>query len=78
MKAVSLKNTIKVYFYKPAEPMDCSLTEVPKRQRLKQPLTRKACGWWFESHCTHYFILVKHFFIVNHDGANNECQLNTV
>ena len=37
----------------------CSLTEVPKRQRFKQPLTHKACGWWFESHCTHCFILVK-------------------
>ena len=78
LKAVSLKKTFKVCFYKPAEPRHCSLTEVPKRQRLKQPLTRKACGWWFDSHCTHCFILVKCFFIVYHDGSNNECQLNTV
>ena len=59
----------RVYFYKPKE-LTVNRQECVKDEAINH-------GQWFKSHSTHYFILVKHFFIVHHYGANSERLLNT-
>ena len=58
----------RVYFYKPKE-FTIHQQECVKDEAINH-------GQWFESHCKHFFILVKRFFIVHQYGANSEHLLN--
>ena len=77
MNAVCLRITKCIFTSLYLQYTHCSLTGVFRRKGCNQPLTRKATGWWFESHCSQTFFLFQ-LNVYSWYGGNIESLLDSL